>query len=197
MSCTVTAKVSTSTKAFRSNSLRQFNFAKVLGVNILGRQVPVRYKVQFRKNGGHHGIVFYNKSRTHDCFLYPDIQHSAVCQLKAGANLMYWRRKYLNQNVSEEESPYFDQLVEACNDAVLYDNGEFLGMRKRRYWSNGNVIYRAPSVHGNCSNSNCDFAIPDDGVADDAIAPKKVEVVRFQSKTNVTRVRCSSCGGGN
>lgn len=202
MNCSTPAEVSTSTKLSRSSTLRQFNFARVLGINILGHQVPVRYKVQLRKNGGHEGVVFYNKSRIHDCFLYPSVKHSAECRLRIGASLKYYKRVFLGKTTTED-GPYYDRLVEYCNDTVVYDNGEVLGMRKRRYWFNGNFIYRAPYVTRSCSADDCDegypgkktdryVSVPDKPATKPAI--KKVEVAKFKYTGVAPKTKCG-CGG--
>lgn len=195
MECSTPAEVSTSTKMRRTNSLYQFNFARVLGINILGRQVPVLYKVQLRKNGGHHGVVFYNKSRIHDCFLYPSVKHSAECQLRMGASLKYYKRVYLGKTTGD--GPYYDRLVEYCNDTVVYDNGEVLGMRKRRYWFNGNFIYRAEHTTRNCVGGDCDDGYPrgsDTNVTTKPVGPSKVEVAKFKYTGPTPKTKCG-CGG--
>lgn len=201
MECTIRASVSTSTGAERVNSLKQFNYAKVIGVNIMGHQVPIVYKLLLRKSGGKQGVIFYNKSRHHACFLYGDHKHTAECRLKLNFAVDYYRRIMLPGSVGsdgQQTTPYWDQHMKANGVGIVDGLGRELAMTAKRHWHNGDLIYRAPEIRTSCgsgcstNNYGSDYSPQDNLMVTTGEVKKAVAPTTRKKKTGSG---CNSCGG--
>ena len=80
--CTVAAEQSGSTKMVKTNSLRQFNYAQILGVPTAAGMKPVIYPIWLHSKcpGGVRGIVFYGGTFSGRCNWYDQNKVEEECE---------------------------------------------------------------------------------------------------------------------
>ena len=133
----------------RINSKKQFNYAKVLSVNIMGRQVPIVCNVRLSSQGGKRGPVFYGGTPAHKCFLYEDVQHSVCCRKVIKFNIDHYIKCYLPGRLGTNDAittPYTFNHCRKCDVSVEDKCGKTLGFSNTRYWRNGILIYKACKI---------------------------------------------------
>lgn len=194
--CRLNTPADTSTRLKRDNSLRQFNYAQILGIPTPVGMVPVIYYLKYgecddaaRTAFGNRGVIFYGDSYDSMCFLYPQQFNKVDC----AENFIY---KYdgiecVTSDVIEGER-WFER-----NKGMGQITVPFI---KRFY--NGTVMYRAPYKLKKCAPACCDSyfyqkseTTPE--TTEQPIRTRHVEDYPIIHKVILTTPKgCSTCGGG-
>lgn len=181
--CTISAQVGTSTKLHRTNSLKQFDYASILGVPNSVGMVPVMYQIKLSSCGGMRGVVFYGNSYDDLCFMYPQVQHEKDC----AQGFLY---KFDGIECIHDED--IDETRFKRHKGL----GEILVPFKRKFW-NGTLIYKADYKLKACNNMLCCHGYPLDD-DDDLTTPVERPNVRKEKVTTTAQptaraTGCASC----
>lgn len=183
MSCTVRAEVSNDGLK-KTNSLRQFNYAQILGVPTAAGMVPVIYPILLHSKctGGVRGIVFYGGTFDGRCGWYDQCKDTVSCDTTAS-----YRYNQLDTIVDEEKDEIRFQRHRGT--AVLH-------FPKTKTIYKGSTIYKAPLTLKPCDDDTCCFAYPQQ--EEEVEEPKTVVVKRvIKQKAKRSSIKSnSSCGCG-
>lgn len=181
MSCTVKAEVSND-GLIKTNSLRQFNYAQVIGVPTAAGMVPVVYPILLHSKctGGIRGIVFYGNTFTGRTDWYD--QNKTVVECEDSFSYKY---NQLETIVNEEKGE--TRFHRKKGLAVLK-------FPKKKTIFRGSVIWKAPQTLRPCGDDTCCYSYPEE-TEETEQQPKIIKVNKVK-KTNTT-VRHSGCGCGS
>lgn len=186
MSCTVSAEQTGSTKLTKTNSLRQFNYAQILGVPTAAGMVPVVYPIWLHAKcpGGVRGIVHYGGTFTGRCNWYDENKTVVDC----GDTFVY---KYNDLEVKYDEAGGETTFKRHKGYAHLNFN-------EKKTIYKGMPIYRAPYTLRPCEDDKCCYSCPvdDDHDSETPVAPQRA--VRKKTTNKKHRISTSSgCGCGS
>lgn len=162
------AEATKSVNVTKTNTLRQFNTADIVGLPSPVGKVPIIFYVKETCHSGRRGIIYFNDLDTVS-FMLPENEHAEWC-----------------------EQPY-DMKYDKVE---TWDNGTERGWRRKhgifelwvsvlRKWYNGQIMYR-PSLKIQGCGSDCD-GYPA------ANTPEKEEhtFTQYQAKQPTTRPSCN------
>ena len=143
MSCPVPAEQTGSTKLMKTNSLRQFNFAQVLGVPTAAGMVPVIYPIWLHSKcpGGVRGIVFYGGTFSGRCDWYDQNKTKVECE-----DTFIYKYNSLETIVNEEKGE---------TTFKRHKGRAHLNFPKTKTIYKGSTIYKAPYTLRGCDNDEC------------------------------------------
>lgn len=177
MDCAVKAEVSGSTGLEKTNSLRQFNYAQVLGVPTAAGMVPVIYPILLHCKcpGGVRGIVHYGGTFDGRCKWYKETKETSCC----GFDASY---KYNGLEVIRDEEKGETRFQRHKGIAKL-------GFNKERTIWKGQAIWKAPYFIKGCDDKKCCYAYKEN-------EEPETEVANTVSPTRKKKTRTTSCGCG-
>lgn len=186
MVCETLAPADNTTCMRQMNSKEQFNYASVLGINIMGNTVPVIYNVLNMP-----GIVFYNGSRKHRYFRYDDNRYSACCRLVMKFNIDHYTKCYLPGRLGTNDAittPYEFNHCKKCNATVTDKCGNMLAISRTRHWTNSNVVWRACKVRQSCDDCGNSYPAYEEEDTYDPFNPVLPEVEEEESTIATTKL---------
>lgn len=182
--CAIPVQVGTSTNLHRTNSLKQFDYASILGVPNSVGMVPLIYQIKLSSCGGMRGVVFYGNSYDDLCFMYPQIEHEENC-IRGFLYKFDGLECIYNEEIDETRFKRHKGL------------GEILVENKRKYW-NGTLIYKADYKLKACDSGECCHNYPMDDDNDSATVVEKPNVRKEKVVTTAQPTAkvtgCQTCG---
>lgn len=184
MDCTVKAEQSGSTGLTKTNSLRQFNYAQILGIPTSAGMVPVVYPIWLHAKcpGGVRGIVHYGGTFTGRCNWYDENKEVVECE-----DTFAYRYNDLETIYDKEK----DETRFRRHKGIAA-----LHFPKKKVVYNGSVIYKAPYTIRGCDNDKCCYGYPidnDNEVETPLVIPRAVK----QKEKTKRKHRTSGCGCGS
>lgn len=181
--CTVAAEQSGSTKMVKTNSLRQFNYAQILGVPTAAGMKPVIYPILLHSKctGGVRGIVFYGGTFSGRCNWYDQNKVEEECE-----DTFVYKYNSLETIVDEEKG-----------ETRFHRHKGFahLNFPKKKVVYKGMPIYKAPYTIRGCDNDSCCYGYPIDN---DNEVETPLEIPRaVKQKTKKKHRTTSGCGCGS
>ena len=184
MSCTVAAEQSGSTGLSKTNSLRQFNYAQILGVPTAAGMKPVIYPIWLHSKcpGGTRGIVFYGGTFSGRCNWYDQNKTEVECE----DTYVY---KYNSLKVVHDEE----------KDEISFERQKgyaHLGFPKKKTVFKGGVIWKAPYTLRGCDNDKCCLGYPVDNDNEIETPLEIPRAVKQKTKRKHHISHSSGCGCG-
>ena len=182
MSCTIPAEQSGSTGLKKTNSLRQFNYAQILGVPTSAGMKPVIYPIWLHAKcpGGTRGIVHYGGTFSGRCNWYDQHKDVVSCE----DTFVY---KYNGLETIVDEAKGETRFHRHKGFAHLN-----FTMKKTIY--KGSAIWKAPYTIKGCDNDQCCYAYPIDN---DNEFETPLEIPRaVKQKTKKKHRTTNGCGCG-
>lgn len=177
MDCAVRAEASGSTGLEKTNSLRQFNYAQVIGVPTAAGIVPVIYPVLLHCKcpGGVRGIVHYGGTFDGRCKWYKEQKETVCCGFKGSY-------KYNGLEVRRNEEKGETTFKRHKGIAALNFIKPFTKWK-------GEAIWKAPYLIKGCDNKECCFNYQDN-------EEPEVEETKIPARKAKKKTRTTSCGCG-
>lgn len=184
MDCAVPAEQVGSTGLTKTNSLRQFNFAQVLGVPTASGMRPVIYPIWLHSKcpGGTRGIVFYGGTFDGRCNWYDQNKQEVECE----DSFVY---KY---NGLEER---YDAEKGETSYRRHKGYAQLRFSRKKTVYK-GSVIWKAPYTIKGCDNNECCLGYPLDNDNEIETPLEIPRAVKQKSKKKKHRIATGGCGCG-
>ena len=184
MDCKIPAEQTGSTGLTKTNSIRQFNYAQVLGVPTAAGMKPVIYPIWLHSKcpGGVRGIVFYGGTFDGRCNWYDQNKQEVECEDT-------YRYKYndLETIVDKEKGEIRFQRHKgyAC-----------LNFPKKKVVFKGSVIWKAPYLLKSCDNDECclGYKVDNDNEIETPLEIPRAVKQKTKRKHRITR--SSGCGCG-
>lgn len=185
MSCTVPAEQTGSTRLMKTNSLRQFNFAQVLGVPTAAGMVPVIYPILLHSKcpGGVRGIVFYGGTFTGRCNWYDQNKETVECE-----DTYVYKYNELETIVDEEKGETTFRRHKGL---------AALNFPRKKTIYKGSVIYKAPYTIRGCDNDECCLGYPLDDDNDSETPLDTPRAVKQKTKKKHRVASNTGCGCGS
>lgn len=181
--CAVQADQTGSTKLMKSNTLRQFNFAQVLGVPTAAGMVPVIYPIWLHAKcpGGTRGIVFYGGTFDGHCDWYDQNKQIVDCE----TSFVY---KYNGLEVIEDKEKKEKRFQRHKGYASM-------NFPKKKTFFKGEVMWKAPLTLKGCDNDSCCLGFPEPQESvEEAKLPAKKKIRTSAPDKKKTKVRSCNCG---
>ena len=183
-SCRIPAEQTGSTKLTKTNSLRQFNYAQILGVPTASGMKPVIYPILLHSKcpGGVRGIVFYGGTFNGHCDWYDENKAEVECE-----DSFAYKYNGLETIVDEEkgETRFQRHKGYAC-----------LGFPKKKTVYKGMPIWKAPYTIKGCDNDDCCLGYKIDNDNEIETPLEIPRAVRQKTKTKHRITTHSGCGCG-
>lgn len=202
MQCAKVAPIVGSSKLSRINSKKQFNYANILSVNIMGRRVPIVCQIRLTPRLTKRVIINSGAPIKHKCFVYDEVYHKACCRKVIRFNINHYMKCYLPGRLGTNgaiTTPYILNHCKKCNVSIVDKCGRSVSFQKSRFWFNGTLIWKAPKVIQMCANCSLDNYPIDEDVELPYVA--QINHIQYNTSNNAaTSVvgeakGCSSCGG--
>jgi len=183
--CTVAAEQSGSTKMVKTNSLRQFNYAQILGVPTAAGMKPVIYPIWLHSKcpGGVRGIVFYGGTFSGRCNWYDQNKVEEECE-----DTFVYKYNSLETIVDEEKGETSFQR---------HKGYAHLNFPKKKTVYKGMPIYKAPYTIRGCDNDSCCYGYPIDNDNEVETPLEIPRAVKQKTKKKHRITTHSGCGCGS
>lgn len=185
MGCAVQSEQGGSTNMVKTNSLRQFNFAQVIGVPSAAGMIPVIYPILLHSKctGGVRGIVFYGGTYDGHCNWYDQNKQIVDCE-----DTFVYKYNSLETVVDEEKGE---------TTFHRHKGYAYLNFPKKKTVYKGSPIYKAPYTIKGCDNDECCLGYPLDDDNDEGTPLVASRAVKQKTNRKHRIGSNSGCGCGS
>lgn len=209
MGCVINAESVGSTGLKKDNTLRQFNYHRVLGVPMSSGIIPVIYRVMLRRKkccvdgemkvlDGHEGVravVYYDGTYEDSCRWYEQTRHDMDCSISKiykHDGLESYEKDVdccARSECAEPYEPEKETRFKRKNGRAL------LNYNYHRTWYEGCVMHKAPYRLENCSKGECCYSYnEEDNSPKEIITKDEIAVSSHTPVHRKVKTGCSSCG---